>query len=435
MSIIRDGIQSADLDAPVASPTLNLDFANSQELDPRITFTRGSIGTFVNKNGLIETAPANTPRFDYDPISGECRGLLIEESRSNLLTYSDDFGTGWFNGDGSVSTNIITAPDGTTNADAFIENTLTNKFHYINLTLSKSASSIQYTGSIWIKDKGRQVLMNLQSGASNGVVCRFQPATGQMVVSPIAFGTGWTAGSFSVVPYPNGWYRVSMTATSDTLTTVVFQLATYNTAISSNVYTGDGTSGIYVWGAQLETGAFPTSYIPTTASTVTRSADNASMTGTNFSSWYNQSEGSIISSCISRRPINSGNSADFAILNSTNSSRIVGWFNTSAGPYLSVIANNNTVFLAFSGVVNNQTNIPVKKAISLADKNMRVATNGTLITGDLGNTGVQDYLPTDFNRLLIGYEGVFAGYLNGTISRLTYYPKALSPAQLQYLTQ
>jgi len=88
MSIIRDGIQSADLDAPVASPTLNLDFANSQELDPRITFTRGSIGTFVNKNGLIETAPANVPRFDYDPISGECRGLLIEEQRTNLVTNS-----------------------------------------------------------------------------------------------------------------------------------------------------------------------------------------------------------------------------------------------------------------------------------------------------------------------------------------------------------
>ena len=79
MSIIRQGFESADLDVPVVLPTLNLDFANSQSLDKRITFSRGSIGTRVNRNGLIETIPANQPRFDFDPISGECRGFLIEE--------------------------------------------------------------------------------------------------------------------------------------------------------------------------------------------------------------------------------------------------------------------------------------------------------------------------------------------------------------------
>lgn len=75
MTLTRDGFQSADLDAPVVLPTLNLDFANSQSLDDRITFTRGSIGTFVDKNGLVSIASTNQPRFDYDPISGECRGL------------------------------------------------------------------------------------------------------------------------------------------------------------------------------------------------------------------------------------------------------------------------------------------------------------------------------------------------------------------------
>ena len=94
MSIIRNGILSADLDVPVVLPTLNLDFANSQSLDKRITFSRGSIGTRVNRNGLIETIPANQPRFDFDPVTGECRGLLIEESRANLIVVSNSFGGG-----------------------------------------------------------------------------------------------------------------------------------------------------------------------------------------------------------------------------------------------------------------------------------------------------------------------------------------------------
>ena len=143
MTINRNGFQSADLDIPVVLPTLNLDFANSQSLDERITFTRGSIGTFVNKNGLIETAAANTPRFDYDQITGECKGLLIEESRSNSWTYSgQNVTTGWNTGGGTLSfDNTITAPDGTTNTIKFTESSSYTSGKNINQSISVTSGT------------------------------------------------------------------------------------------------------------------------------------------------------------------------------------------------------------------------------------------------------------------------------------------------------
>ncbi|MCP4789420.1 MAG: hypothetical protein GY881_04195, partial [Gammaproteobacteria bacterium] len=97
---------------PAVWPDLNLDFANSKELDPRITFTRSSVGTYVDENGIIQTAVDDQPRFDHDPATGESLGLLIEESRTNLLTYSEQFDQ-WDKGNNTTITpNAATAPDG-----------------------------------------------------------------------------------------------------------------------------------------------------------------------------------------------------------------------------------------------------------------------------------------------------------------------------------
>jgi len=106
---------------PSTRPSLNLNFARSQKLDPRITFTRTSSATRVNSDGLIEVVPANSPRFDFDPVTGECLGLLIEEQRTNLWNNSNDF-TVWTkqtSGAGSVGiavTNATLSPDGTSNS-------------------------------------------------------------------------------------------------------------------------------------------------------------------------------------------------------------------------------------------------------------------------------------------------------------------------------
>ena len=114
---------------PNTRPSLNLNFARSKTLDPRITFSRPQTGngvTYVDEDGLIKYASADEPRFDHDPETGECLGLLIEESRQNLLLRSEEFDNGYWNienASGSASkgsANIIAAPDGTVTGDEFI---------------------------------------------------------------------------------------------------------------------------------------------------------------------------------------------------------------------------------------------------------------------------------------------------------------------------
>ena len=130
MTKILRNKSNIDLDYPICRPSLDLNFTQ-ERLDPRITFSRGSIGTRVNRNRLIETVAANVPRFDYDPISGECKGLLIEESRSNSLLRSEDFTTTWSPSAASISSNVITAPDGNTTADKLVENTSFSSFKFV----------------------------------------------------------------------------------------------------------------------------------------------------------------------------------------------------------------------------------------------------------------------------------------------------------------
>ena len=415
MTLIRDGFQSADLDAPVVLPTLNLDFTNSQSLDERITFSRGSIGTRVNSNGLIETIDANQPRFDYDPISGECRGLLIEESRTNLLTYSEDLDT-WYKSPGgiNVTQNATTSPFGQSTAE-LIEVISSGG----SKSISKDTVTVNgttYTASVFAKSaNSRTFSMGLFTTAFIGLYNFNLTASGSV--------TTQVAGvSASIIPYPNGWYRCILTATTNSVGTTL--LIYPNTTVNK---VGDS---VYLYGAQVEQGAFPTTYIPTSASTVTRSADNASMTGTNFSSWYNSTEGTILAQA--RRGYSgnfSGYPGLYTISDGTSNNRILAYGADTSVQFTnySIIAGGvNQTDYAFANI--STTNL-FKSIHSFATNNSTFCVNGRLTTRD--NSVI---LPT-VTRLNIGQNEIAGNQWNGTISRLAYYPKALSPSHLQYLTQ
>jgi hypothetical protein len=130
----------------------------------------------------------------------------------------------------------------------------------------------------------RKVYMRIAAGNTGALVFD--------LIAGTASGPSGIFSSSSITPVGNGVYRCTgvWTATSATHTVVRIQLITN---IGQTSYTGDGTSGIYIWGAQVEEGAFPTSYIPTTTAAATRSADVASITGSAFSSWYRQDEGTM----------------------------------------------------------------------------------------------------------------------------------------------
>jgi hypothetical protein len=280
---------SAELDFPNVLPTLDLDFANSKTLDPRITFTRSSGGSYVGADGLIKYAGVNEARFDHDPETGESLGLLIEEARTNNVVSSQDFTTLWFfdpGGNSRIISNAILSPSGNLDGSKFVEGTA-NQENYIRSS-ARTLSAGTYTASVYVHESSERRLwlrpVHIGSTHPTSAVI-FDPKT-KALGSPSGFGI-----SASATNAGGGWWRVSLTFTTPDTRNIQHGI---NAITSTSVYTGDGTSGLYIWGAQLETGAFPTSYIPTQASTRTRAVDFARITDKNFSEFYNQSEGTLL---------------------------------------------------------------------------------------------------------------------------------------------
>lgn len=403
---------------PTVRPTLLLDFANSKSVDPRITFTRASTATRINDKGLIETVASGAPRIDYDPVTLACKGLLIEESRTNLLTYSQDFDNAvWTKSRSSVSANATTAPDGTVTADKLVEDTSTNS-HLVE-EVTTVTSGVAYTYSAFVKAAERtEVLVQMYIGASFGVVVNL--STGAFVTN------SGSPTSTSIQALPNGWYRVSVTATS--LTTGNGYCDIYPRSGSTAIYTGDGTSGLYIWGAQLEAGSFATSYIPTTSAQVTRAADAASMTGTNFSSWYRQDEGTFVVEFTTSITTTSAYRRVIDANDGTNPNTINLEFDGSGtGKFAESVGNSTNQAFVISDVKSANTGI--KAAFAYKVNDISAAFDGTLATSDTSAS-----LPT-CTQLNIGSSPTGSvNYMIGHIARIAYYPQRLPNATLQALS-
>ena len=433
MTKILSNKSNIDLDYPICRPSLDLDFTQ-EVLDPRITFSRGTVGTRVNRNRLIETVSANQPRFDYDPVTGECKGLLIEELRTNSLLRSEDFtDTYWGVASlgGTITANQTIAPDGTTTADLYQEDTSTGG-RYFSKNISFT-SGTNYTISIWAKKApGSTRYLGLVFTASgfgvNANAAFTLSGAGSYNIN--IFGTSTSAG---IQAYSNGWYRCYLTsqATVSGNSAPQFRI-TQSSTNGTGGGTGDGTSGIYLWGAQLEAGAFPTSYIPTVASTVTRSVDNAEMTGTNFSSWYNQSEGTVYTKANSNNLANGG--TIFIASNASYTERYaqLGLTGNVGYGYGATWFTNNSIIGggAFTLVGDTYANGAYKKiAVSGIAGNFNGVSGNQILSSKKTNL-----YPSGITQARIGSYNNNVSYLNGTISRLTYYPKALKPNHLQTLT-
>ena len=258
-------------------------------------------------------------------------------------------------------------------------------------------------------------------------------------------------GTASITSYANGWYRLVLNTIAATSTGANgFQFRFVDTGTNSS-YTGDGSAGLYLWGAQLEAGAFPTSYIPTTSATVTRAADVASITGTNFSSWYNHDEGTLRATA-SIRGGNTVVSSGLAIVNgiaklaetaATTNSRVL-LFNTSTSPNRYTTGQRSAIAnIALND--NTYEAIQLGKYYNLTTSYVNNSTQGLALSVD-GRTVLTNATAVDVpvpTRLLIGAGnsgsnpgvGVDEYYLNGTIKRLTYWPTRLANNTLQQITQ
>jgi hypothetical protein len=382
--------------------SLDLQFARTKTLDSRITFTRASSGTYVGADGLIKTAATNEARFDHNPTTGESLGLLVEESRTNLLTYSQEFDNAiWLKDATTISANTVAAPDETTTADKIIENS-SNAVHAVYRSASLTATT--YTYSVFLKQAERSwAYVRLASVAGQGAYFNLSTGVIGTVESGITasiskIGNGWFRCSVSILATASGWYPQHGPTTGD--------------GVSS--YQGNGVSGIYAWGAQLEAGAFPTSYIPTTSSTVTRSADVASITGTNYSSVISSSLGTWYSEVRKISPSTGGRIFD------------------SRNAILFASANSN----GFSYTSNSASQIngsyPQKGAVVYNEADVHGASNGTLSTTNTGGRAVT-HTYIDIGSANTAASNV--GFINAPIARLTYWPQRLSDATLQEITR
>jgi len=370
------------------------------------------------------------PRFEYDPVTLAPLGLLIEEARTNLLLYSDqlDVATTWPSANIDVTANAIVSPDGTTNADAIIEKTTPTVFHYINQSVTKAASAIQYVASFYVKNKGRDIIINIQSSAVNGVVARINPETGYPASGIAAFGTGWTAGSLTTTSVGDGWYKVVMVATSDTAITAQFQCSLYNVALATNIYTGDGVSGVYIWGAQLEAGSFATSYIPTAGASVTRSADVATMVGNNFSNWYNQTTGTFAAS------FDASANTNATYMSASNGSIVQNsiHIDNDSGNMRAVYYSGSAEVAALGLGAIGTAGTANKIATAYAVNDFAASRNGGTVATDPDGGAV----PVGLTQLNIGVDNRLSAiyYTSNHIKSITYYNSRLANIQLQAIT-
>jgi hypothetical protein len=443
MAILSQQKQSQAPDFPNLRPSLDLRFALAKKLDPRITFTRGSTGTYFGPDGIMRTAGVNEPRFDHDPITGQSLGLLVEEQRTNLIQ-NNTFQGAVVGNPGTLPTNAYNfiVPTGVTGQVAAIGTE--NGISYIDIRYSGISS---LTGEISFGPQGSNIT----------------PVTGGQVVTGSVYlrvvsGTFANISNLTVrfLDY-NGASYLGESATTVSFSSLQSStLQRYSHTRTTNASANRGVFSITlnktsagpiditlrIGMPQVELGPEPTSTIATSSSTVTRSPDIANMTGTNFSSWFNQNEGTFLS-------IVKPSYAFPSITNFTNKCPMVVYFDNNVihfilhrsnepqiGTRSSVNYGINVSYLSpgnlnstserkvcytykdnyYNAVVNRQTTKP-----DIRGEHAKTA-NGLGLNSKSG----EGYVTNN------SFSGLVA--LNGTISRLVYYPIQITNNQLFNLT-
>ena len=356
-------------------------------------------------------SPANVPRIEYD-ATGAVKGLLIEEARTNLLPYSLlAHGSGWTQQYATLTLGATTAPDGTSKASSLVESTSTSKHQCYSTGI---VTGVTTTYSIWIKANTRSEILVSFATAGQAKGAFFNLLTGEV-------GTVYSGYSASIVEGVDGWYRCSVTFTPSSSGT--YYSAVMMSVSESSTYTGDGTSGIYLWGAQLEVGSFPSSYIPTTGSTATRAADDATILRSSFghhneaSTWVVEFTPTFPSVDTNQSVLyRYGSGYDFLIWSTSANYMTASYMASASSPRFPITANQTSKIAVV---------LKHGEYLSVCVDGGSISQNSVLSNTTIHTDAVTGQADVDYK---------LGGDQLGHIKSIKYYPRSLTNTQLQELT-
>ena len=374
------------------------------------TFSRASIATYYDSTGTLQTASAGTPRFDYDPVTHAAKGILIEENRTNLI-YPSAVPVPWYNC--TQITNAVIAPDGTMTGSA-CSATAAGQVSYSAHAYASFVAGTNYTYSIFVKKAGPQyVRISSNSSSIYYIHAVYDLQAGTLI-----------AGSGKIQNIGNGWYRLSATGSGTVSGSQAVLVIPTDSSGVNRVAATAGEIQLYSWGAQLEQGAFPTSYIPTTTTALTRQADNLvlpiatpSSVGTIFSQGSLPFLGSPNVRPFASVDDNTGMNV-FQLRVNDAAADIPGYGTVIAGA-----ATGHDIGTAYN------VGTTVKTAVVYETNNLNGAVNGTL-----GSPISSTAIPT-FSKIRIGSSLISLSQLGGWVNEIKHYSSRISDTQAQLLTQ
>ena len=361
--------------------------------------------------------PDDIPRIEY-AADGSLKGLLIEEQRTNLLTNSADFSESAWSENFSGFTMNAVGPDGASNSAGTLTDDISggagSAYMQVPVTVSTETT---YTFSIFAKaDQLSDIQLRCVDFTTPGTVgVYFDLSAGEVGNTSGSGATG------EIEDFGRGWYRCSITFTTD-VTDIYGKIRVHLANGESLSVSRDGTSSVLFYGAQFEEGSFATSYIPTSGSQETRSADVASIPVSAFG--YNQSAGTVV---VEFDTVGGADIGDDHYVLSGDSAN-ARWAYHNSADILKIYDGAKA-----PGIIFNQDDLPVKHKSAVASdaSSVSTASGGSITATNVTSTGNLPALTTAF---ILGSSHLDASQLNGHIKSLQYFPRRLTDAQLQELT-
>lgn len=358
-----------------------------------ITFARGSSATYLDSDGVLKTAVTDIPRIEYGS-DGSLKGLLIEEQRTNLVTHSEDFSNAAWDKVGTIAidSTLVTGPDGALSGRRvlnFADAAGDRLIEFVSIT------NATLTGSIWVKGEGANI--------------------GKDINLTVKRSGGTYVGTDVSHTLTADWERIHATFTQDPTNTGA-------RIVLVNPNNGNEASEVLIYGAQFEEGSFATSYIPTSGSTATRSADIASIPVTAFG--YNQSAGTVVVECQHFTPETTNPAAAVALDDGSQNNRL--WYYQNKGQWIG--SNGGVTQFSIDGA-DPAENTELKAGMVYSKDDFALYVDGVSSGSDTSGSVAEGV-----TTLHVGKAGGVTTPLNGHIKSIQYYPRRLTDAQLQELT-